>query len=222
MKLWFTGNATGWMRQFRTIYPLRSGLPMESTIDVENPENVTKTVRLIVRDSDLTQNLQCVFTIPPNAPMRTYTLRFVTNTDWEIIRFDVRPDVNADPEGLLFDNMNLQYRPSLSISGKECIHPTVPPLPPEDTNLVYNPSFNLGANGDAGWRDIGSIQMNVTNAVMNLSFPSAIDGWMRQFIAQYPLRAGLVMEASVDIKNPENVAKNFRLMALDSDLSNVL
>ena len=66
-------------------------------------------------------------------------------------------------------------------------------LPPVNTNLMYNGGFTKGPNQDAGWRFYGSIQHNVINGRMKLNFPTVVNGWMRQFRTQFPLRSGLRM-----------------------------
>ena len=78
----------------------------------------------------------------------------------------------------------------------------------------------MGTNSDAGWRFYGSIQHSVISETMSLSFPSTVDGWMRQFRAVYSLPAGLKMGSSVDIQNPDPVTKTFRFIMRDSDLTN--
>jgi hypothetical protein len=145
-------------------------------------------------------------------------MRFVTNTDWEIIQFDVRP-VAVGGNGLNFDNMNLQYRPSLGITSKVCINPTIPPLPPENTNLIYNPLFNLGLSG---WQTSASLVSSVTSGVLKLNFPGVVSGWFTQFLTNplYPLRAGLTMNAWVTVSNTDNVAKPMQFMVRDAYFTN--
>ena len=65
-------------------------------------------------------------------------MRFITSTDWEIIRVDMRPKI-VDTTGLNFDNVNLRYRPWLTFTEPECILPNFSdeiPLPPPETELI--------------------------------------------------------------------------------------
>jgi hypothetical protein len=88
--------------------------------------------------------------------------------------------------------------------------------------LIYNPSFSLGANGKSGWRNGGSISSTVTLGVLQLNFPSVVDGWFTQFVTnpQYALRAGLTMNAWVTVSNPDSVSKPMQLMMRDAYFSN--
>ena len=74
------------------------------------------------------------------------------------------------------------------------------PLPPENSNLIYNPGFNKGTNGDAGWRFYGSIQHTIINGRMQLNFPNSVNGWMRQFRTQNPLPTGIPMVGWVTVQ----------------------
>ena len=52
-------------------------------------------------------------------------MNFVTTTDWEITRVDMRPEI-VDTNGLLVDNVNLQFKSTLTITGnKVCIEPII-------------------------------------------------------------------------------------------------
>ena len=83
----------------------------------------------------------CVFTVPANAPLKRYRMRFVTSTDWEIIRLDMRPNV-VDTLGLDVDNINLRYKPFLNVTNKQCITPTFDesPTPSPESELVFTES----------------------------------------------------------------------------------
>ena len=90
------------------------------------------------RDSALSNNYLCNFNIPANTWNQTYYMRFMTQTDWEIIRVDIRPN-EVDVNGLRFDNVNLRYRPWLTFTNNvECIPPTFDeaPTPPAEGEFV--------------------------------------------------------------------------------------
>ena len=140
MKLNFPTTVNGWMRQFRTQFPLQPGLRMVGWVVVSNQDAVAKDFQVMFRDSDLSNNYLCNFSIPANTWNKTYYMRFITQTDWEIIRVDIRPNV-ADANGLRFDNVNLRYRPWLTFTNNvECISPVFSdetPIPPT-TELTTN------------------------------------------------------------------------------------
>jgi hypothetical protein len=76
-------------------------------------------------------------------------VRFLTLTDWEIIRIDLRPQ-STGGNGVNFDNVNLRYQPGLVIVGtQECIAPTFPDenIIPPDTELVSNNAPVVTPNG---------------------------------------------------------------------------
>ena len=220
MNLSFPATADGWLRQVSSTYPLQSDLPMVATIDVSNPDSITKTLQFLVRNGTLTNNYYCGFAIPANAGSQTYTMLFKPQINWDSIRVDVRPKFIGG-SGLNIDNVSLVYDPSAMLtSNPECIGTYDPPPPPQNVNLIFNPSFSFGTNGDAGWRTTGSIVSNVADGRMHLSFPSVVDGWLRQYRGIHPLPSGAKMVAWISVRNPATEARNFQIMFRDSALTN--
>jgi hypothetical protein len=84
--------------------------------------------------------------VPANSPNKNYYMRFITQTNWEIIEVDLRPNV-VDANGLKFDNVNLRYRPWLTFTAnQECIAPAPDetPTPPPETELVLTDVSAIG------------------------------------------------------------------------------
>jgi hypothetical protein len=66
-------------------------------------------------------NISCAFTIPANSPLRTYVVRGQTDAPWPNIRFEVGVYSNDGVPGLMMDDVSVQYKPDISLSGTECL-----------------------------------------------------------------------------------------------------
>ena len=167
------------------------------------------------RDSDLSNNYLCNFSIPGNTWNKTFYMRFNTLTTWEIIRVDIRPNV-VDNRGLRFDNVNLRYRPWVTVEDNlDCISPDF-----GDVNLVTNGDFS---DGDNHWSFIGLINHFVTQfEIMRLSVTSPTSGWMYQPLDSggYNAPSGRPYEAKIDVNNIESEVRTIQLLLRSADNAN--
>ena len=95
--------------------------PLEVSLQLGNTSSTDKSVNLLVANFDGTGDFFCVFNVPANTPLQTYTVR-------GRISAAAHPDLrlfvdDANQPNLLVDNVSLQYRPSLSLTSTQCLPP---------------------------------------------------------------------------------------------------
>jgi hypothetical protein len=114
-------------------------LKMVAWVTVNNPDPVAKQFQFMIRDNDLSDTYLCTFNVAASSGNKVYAMEFITTTDWEIIRIDMRPN-STGGNGLNFNNVNLYYRPNATFTMKSCIAPAPDetPTPPPETELVAN------------------------------------------------------------------------------------
>ena len=93
-------------------------------------------------------------------------------------------------------------------------------LPSQNTNLIFNAGFDHPSDNGSGWTATNSLVADATTQEMQLSFPTAVDGWLRQIRGAYKLQNGLKMVGWVTVRNPEMTVQTFQLLFRDIDLSN--
>ncbi len=111
-------------------YESPAGTAYELTVDLGNPTPTGRFVAVRLFEFPNDQNeIPCVFFVPPNTPLQTYTMRGLTNGDWQNTNLQVFVDSNATTPSILLDNINLQYAPDSDIFTNECLLPGQSPLP---------------------------------------------------------------------------------------------
>ena len=193
------GTANGGTAQ-NTSHVLPPNSPVEMTFQIGNSSGVSRTAQIYVNSSGWVQSQVCAFTIPPNTPLRAYTMRFRTNVTWTGVAVNVLLQ-NADGQyGLRFDNFNLQYKPALSVTSLECVEPPIP----AETNLLTNGDFSSGLSPWSIWG--GSY--NITGGVLGISrnAGTANGGFVQNTNNNIPTNAPL--EMTFQIGNSSGVARS--------------
>ena len=111
-------------------YSFSTNSVVEMTFTLGNSSSVQKHVRPHLHQvGSWDDMLVCDFYLEPNAPMRTFIMRRRLTQNWAnaSVYLEVYP-----PDGIpdvLTDDVSVQYRPSLSVSGSECLsvpnHPVI-------------------------------------------------------------------------------------------------
>jgi hypothetical protein len=99
---------------------------LELTLQLGNSSATRKRAVVILHDSDWSDQAVCSFWIPPNTPLRSYTMRTETTEAW----FQAQLSVYASPADgsgwLLMDSVALHYRPDLATDVTLCFDPSAP------------------------------------------------------------------------------------------------
>jgi hypothetical protein len=105
---------------------LVNGSTIEATFNLGNSSGVRKRVVAIVHEGDFSDSIVCSFWLPPNTPLRIYTLRGQTSKAWTnaTVAFYATP---ADSLGWIrLDNVTLRHIPGLPGLQTRCIDPSAP------------------------------------------------------------------------------------------------
>lgn len=105
---------------------LPNGATIEATFSLGNSSPVRKRVVAIIHEGDFSDSVVCSFWLPPNTPLRSYTLRGQTSKAWTnaVVAFYATP---ADSLGWVqLDNVALRHMPGLPGLQTRCIDPGAP------------------------------------------------------------------------------------------------
>lgn len=106
-------------------YPSNSGSKFEAKLLIGNSSHVTKTLGVAIHPADDWSNsIECTFTLPPRMPLQTYIVRGISGKAWPSARLELHVGPADSIPDVKVDNVELRYRPGLSISGKQCISPS--------------------------------------------------------------------------------------------------
>ena len=143
-------------------YPAPAGTPFEVTLDLGNSSGVSKQMSLQLRDTATASQILCTFIVPAGAPLAPYTMRGETDAAWQDIRLHLLDQAPDGQPAFLIDNVDVRYRPDLTLSGTECL---LPPNPPPNVPLLSNGDFSMG---ESDWRFTGVLNHSVVNEVMQM------------------------------------------------------
>lgn len=204
-----------------TFHYLWTNSPIEAQVQAGNNSSVRKRFVILAHDGDFSDLQVCSFWIPPNTPLRTYTLRSKTNENWTNVSLSI---YSSSPDGtpaLQIDNVSMTYRPSLNQlqTRSECIDPGAP-LP-----TVGDTSANLLANGTfsgstfAPWAVFddpapgAAIIANLNSGVMNLYRQDPVNaGAFLQNTPTTTITAGTPLELRARIGNSSNLRKRLTVL----------
>ena len=149
-------------------YTVPTGTTLEVVLELGNSSNLTKTADVRLHDS--TGSFSCQFIVPPNTPVQPYVLRGSAGASWSIPRLEIRPNADNSPD-LLLDNVELYYRPDLSLNQTGCYGPS--------TDFAWDMT-----SGPQGW----TILSGLTNPRQHINGGTAFD-----IVSDEPLLASPVM-----------------------------
>ncbi len=185
-----------------------SGAPFELTVDLGNSSAAAREVQLLLHNPELSDVLSCQFALPSGIGLHTYTLRGNTALAWSDIRVEVVPLTHDGLAALQVDNVSVEYQPSLSVSGVECL---VPPMP-ANLNIARNPDF---ASGESQWNFFDLVGHAVNAGILTFWDDDTDNGvWQETF---FSLPTGAPMNASVQLGNTSSASKEVMLVLHDQD-----
>ncbi len=191
--------------------PIPINAPMELTLQMGNSSAQPKSITLYLNTPDFSISQSCTFVVPANTPLQTYTLR--TLMPAALSSFSLTGGINTADSlmALRVDNLNLQYKPALSISGTECL----PPGAPANTNLVVNGDFSSGFTSWNRWNAISAITSGVMEIARQTGTPH---GGFVQTINQ-PIPINAPMELTLQMGNSSAQPKSITLYLNTPDFS---
>ena len=97
-------------------------------------------------ESDNSNPVECTFTVDKATPLQPYILRGLS-PGWTNLKVTVEETTYDGYPDVLLDNLDVRYKPGLSVSTTECVTPT-PTAAPSDTDMIRNGDFS---DGDKQW-----------------------------------------------------------------------
>ncbi|MEM6281986.1 MAG: S8 family serine peptidase [Chloroflexota bacterium] len=181
---------------------LQAGLPFEVSVRLGNTSSVPKSVHLFFRATNNAQVERCVFTVPPNTGLNTYSLTFATSRVWPDIATEVLLDDFNTPS-ILVDDISVKYRPNLDAPTDDanCISPNF-----ANTNLLVNSDFTQPVSADYGggplWKIAGPAPANseLSGGTASLAAGANIATLLNQDLS-YELPANAPFEMNLQLTN---------------------
>ncbi len=134
--------------------------PLEMTLDLGNPSDASQAVRVSLAAPDTVDEFVCQFSVPGGSALQTYTLRGLTALEWGDLHVEIGAE--SDLSALQIDNVNVQYKPALTVAEVAC----VPPRIAANTNVIRNGDF---AADSADWVTEGNVASAVNAEVLELT-----------------------------------------------------
>ncbi|PJF24785.1 MAG: hypothetical protein CUN53_16085, partial [Phototrophicales bacterium] len=175
-----------------------------------------KRAAILLHDADFSDLAFCTFWIPPNAPMRTFTIATHTTRAWTNATFSLYASDNDNLPWLRFDNASLQYFPTFNRAETLCIDPLAPPSTGtfSSANLVSNPNFNTFPI--APWTTFGSLTWQWASGVFEFYSTASPAGLVEQNTpTATPI--GSALEASFLLGNSSSERKRVTVVIRRAD-----
>ncbi len=178
-----------------------AGTQLEASVQLGNSSSKPKLVSLHLWSFPNNDTRQvCLFTVPANTPLSTYTMQMVTAAEWSNIDVQLYVD-DFGEQWLQVDELNVQYKPNAGITALSCDAPLQ-----ANTNLVLN--------GDIGYGNIffnyfGEIVASDGGGFLNLTTntPSVETAGLLGQPLFRGAPSGTPFEATVQLGNPTNETK---------------
>jgi hypothetical protein len=195
-----SGSTSAYITQYTTA-ALPALAPLEVRLDLGNSHSTRpKRVSVVLHSSDWQDQQNCVFWLPPNAPLRTYTLRTFTTQAWSAAALSIY-ELTADSAGYVrVDNVSLRHQPGLPTHATLCVDPLAPApgTGADGTNMVQNGDFSLGLQH---WFLSGSITYQLLNGVLYFDKPTNATSNATVVNANGSIPPNTPMELTLDLGN---------------------
>jgi hypothetical protein len=185
----------------------------EITFRARNTSGTTKTLNLMLRDTDWSPQYSCVFTLAGNAPEQFYRMRIDTTESF--IPMVLQGAISGDSSlGLQIDDITMFRQPNMIITGTECVV-----TPPANTNLIYDGTFDQGTTNWAAFNatmntvNIGSPYGNVMQIGRNANTP---DGGFYQY-NPYSVPADGSLRFTFQMGNQSNQTRVINMLVRNPD-----
>ena len=200
----------------RTGAAIPSGGVLHASFQLGNSSSVRKRAAILLHDSDFSDLAFCTFWIPPNAPMRTFTIATHTTEAWTNATFSLYASTNDGLPWLRFDNASLQYFPTFNRAETLCIDPLAPPTTGtfSSANLVANPNFNNFPI--APWTTFWNLSWQWSGGVFEF-FSTAEPAGLVEQNTPSATPIGSALEASFLLGNSSNARKRVTVLIRRAD-----
>lgn len=177
---------------------LPASAPLDLQIDIGNSSTEAKPLTIVIRDNATAQQVACLFVIPANTPLTRFSMQAITPSAWS------QPELRLFLEDLnvpsiLFDNINLQYVPNLTVTSTRCTSALV-----ADREYVVNGNYQYG---NFSWNFSGFLAATFESEVLLTRRTAPFGFGLVNQPVRLPLPAGAPLELTVAIGNSSAEAK---------------
>jgi len=166
-----TGTSAGsWEMNQILNYSASVGQVFEASAQFQNTAGTARDIILTVGMVGLPYtNMNCLFTLPPNSALQTYTVRGqLPSANWSNMRVVVVPMTVSASRDVIVDNISVKYRPSISATGVSCILPNSADLSltqsdsPDPVNRGSNVTYTLTVTNPTGSQNASNVSLTDT------------------------------------------------------------
>ncbi|MDX2137558.1 MAG: S8 family serine peptidase [Chloroflexota bacterium] len=177
---------------------LPASAPLDLQLDIGNSSTEAKPLTVVIRDNATAQQIACLFVVPANTPLTRFSMQGITPSAW------TQPELRLFLEDLnvpsiLFDNIDLQYVPNLSVTSTRCTSALV-----ADREYVVNGNYQYG---NFGWNFSGFLAATFESEVLLTRRTAPFGFALINQPVRLPLPAGSPLELNVQIGNSSAEAK---------------
>jgi Tol biopolymer transport system component len=105
---------------------LPANAPLTASFELGNTSPVRKRITAIIHDSDWSDQMVCSFWVPPNTPLRIYTMTTATTEAWTDATFSFYGSPAENIGWIQLDNVSLIHDPTLALEATRCFDPSAP------------------------------------------------------------------------------------------------
>jgi hypothetical protein len=106
--------------------PLPADAALTLTFKLGNTSPVRKRVVAILHDNDWSDQMVCSFWIPPNTPLRAYTMTAATGEAWTNTTLSFYGSPAENIGWIQLDDVSLIHDPTLTLDMTRCVDPDAP------------------------------------------------------------------------------------------------
>lgn len=200
-----------------------SGTSLLALFALGNSSSVRKRISVLVLDHDFSDLSVCTFWLPPNLPLKGYSMRTHTTKAWtnaSIYFYAATEGSNGGAYRL--DDVALQVQPDGPVTSTSCLDPLTAfgGIDPTGPSLLVNGDFGTGTL--APWGLFGTITQRIAGGVFEFIRESNAppSGVVVQATGQ-TMYSGELMSATFQLGNSSPVRKRVTVILHDSDFSDL-
>lgn len=200
---------------------LQAFAPLRATFDLGNSSSVRKRLSVLLVDSDFSDIALCTFSLPPNSPLRPYSIQTHSTEPWSntMILFSAET-AGSDGGFYQVDNVSVEYDTSLGTTSTRCLDPAAPgPLASADSSdLIVNGGFT---DGFARWAAAGQIAAQIVNGVFEFVRPGGTPAGVLLQSTGQAVAASEILTSTFHLGNSSSVRKRVTVILHDRNFSDL-
>jgi hypothetical protein len=200
-----------------------SGTSLLALFALGNSSSVRKRISVLVLDHDFSDLSVCTFWLPPNMPLKGYSMRTYTTKAWTNASIYFYAATEGSNGGAYrVDDVALQVQPDGAVTSTLCLDPlrAFGGIDPTGPSLLGNGDFGTGTL--APWGTFGTITQRIAGGVFEfLRESSTVPSGVVFQVTGQAMYSGELMSATFQLGNSSPVRKRVTVILHDSDFSDL-